>query len=483
MKKSIDFKNEDLYFIGTNGQYRFIKKLLSDKGFFMEAMPSLKATYFTDTALKKMVKEILKRWEETGDTTNFTDLEFMIKGCNEEEIPLLKAAYMKLKEEMDGQDIAAEKCMEFLKRQNALNTLSNGIESLKNSGYSVERMGRIIDQLQDVERCSATKDTSVADVLDDILNESPKVKVPTGIKELDEKMRGGLTKGCLGLLIAGTGVGKTTLASIMCCNAALMGYKVLHIFFEDPKTDIGKKYYAHLTGRYTYEFNNEADKEALKEEIWNSHPRAKEALKMNVRLLRMPNGTTSVDDVIGTVNRLITVQNWNPDMIFIDYIGCMETTSNEMLKMQNECQAYERMTKRLESFASDYNIAVWIAQQTNRNGMIATTANQRMGNIQGSFRVTQPCSAILYLDRSQNNIDGRNYANLYLDKCRGGEPTEWENIYLNNGTCKIDLSDTIRNDEDLEYDMNDEYNNQYNNNNNNNNNNRYGNFKGYTGVF
>jgi hypothetical protein len=128
----------------------------------------------------------------------------------------------------------------------------------------------------------------------------------------------------------------------------------------------------------------------------------------------------------------------------------METTSNETLKMQNECQTYERMTKRLESFASDYNIAIWIAQQTNRNGMIATTANQRMGNIQGSFRITQPCSAILYLDRSQENIQDRNKANLYLDKCRGGEPTAWEGIYLNNGTCDIDLSQPVNDPTDVD---------------------------------
>ena len=97
--------------------------------------------------------------------------------------------------------------------------------------------------------------------------------------------------------------------------------------------------------------------------------------------------------------------------------------------------------------------------------------------------MTQPASFILYLNRPRGTKD-YSTANLYLDKCRGCEPKSWEGIKLDNGTCQIDLSETIRNDEDLEYDMNNEYGNQYNNNNNNNNNNyRYGNFKGYTGVF
>lgn len=455
MKKE---ENKDLYFMGASGQYRFIKSILTSKELFMDALPSLKPVYFTDSALKKIVKEVKERYEKTGDVTNIADLEFILKGAKEEEIPLLKMAYKKLIEEnLDGQEIATEKCLEFIKREEALNALKNGIESLKNSGYSLERLGRIIEKLQDIERCNINGDVSPADLIDLVLNEDRTIKVPTGILELDMKMNGGLSKGALGLLIAGTGVGKTTLSSILCCNASLMNYKVLHIFFEDSQSDIGKKYYSHLTGRYTTEFNNEANKEVLKSEIWNSHPLTKKALKENVKLLRMPNGTTTVDDIISTINRFITVDNWMPDMIFIDYLGCMETTSNEVLKMQNECQAYERMAKRLESFASEYNIAVWIAQQTNRSGMIAETASQRMGNIQGSFRVTQPCSAILYLDRAQNNLKDKNYANLYLDKCRGGEPTEWENIYFNNGTCQIDLSDIIRNNENLEYNDGDFY--------------------------
>lgn len=441
----------DLYFIGTNGQYRFIKSLLTNKELFMEALPSLKPVYFTDSALKKIVKEVKQRYEERGEITNLQDLEYILKGSKEDEIPILKMAYDRLrKEEFEGQGIATEKCLEFIKRQEAINILQNGLESLKNSGYTIERVGRFIDKLQDIERNGCTDDVFAADIMDNILSETREIRVNTGIKELDEKMGGGLTKGTLGLLIAGTGVGKTTLSSIMCCNAALYGYKVLHIFFEDTKNDIGKKYYAHLTGRYTTEFNSDSDKSKLKEEIWNSHPNAKVALTENIKLLRMPNGTTSVDDIISTVNRMITIQNWCPEMIFIDYIGCMETTSNETLKMQNECQTYERMTKRLESFASDYNIAIWIAQQTNRNGMIATTANQRMGNIQGSFRITQPCSAILYLDRSQENIQDINKANLYLDKCRGGKPTAWEGIYLNNGTCDIDLSQPVNDPTDVD---------------------------------
>ena len=91
--------------------------------------------------------------------------------------------------------------------------------------------------------------------------------------------------------------------------------------------------------------------------------------------------------------------------------------------------------------AMEFNLAIWAEQQTNRDAFKADTANNRIGNVQGSFRITQPCSFILYLSRASDESGSYNRANLYLDKCRGCQPKSWENIYLNNGTCQINLSD------------------------------------------
>ena len=112
--------------------------------------------------------------------------------------------------------------------------------------------------------------------------------------------------------------------------------------------------------------------------------------------------------------------------------------------MTNEFQALERSMKRIESFAQEDDIAIWVAQQTNRDAFKEETSkNNRIGNVQGSFRITQPASFILYLNR---NSDEKNRANLYLDKCRGCEPKSWENIYLNNGNMEIDLSGCVENE-------------------------------------
>ena len=155
----------------------------------------------------------------------------------------------------------------------------------------------------------------------------------------------------------------------------------------------------------------------------------------------MRNGETTVEDIMTEVRKLKTLEDWVPDLIFIDYFSCLRTTSNETIRMQNEWQAMERCMKKIELFANSENIAILVAQQTNRNGMDEDTANKRMANIQGSYRITQPASIILYLDRTGCE---KNRANLYIDKARGCDvngKTDYENILLDNGTCQIDLSD------------------------------------------
>ena len=51
-------------------------------------------------------------------------------------------------------------------------------------------------------------------------------------------LNGGLEKSRVGLLVAKTGVGKTTLSTMFAVGAISYHYNVLHIVFEDTVDDI-----------------------------------------------------------------------------------------------------------------------------------------------------------------------------------------------------------------------------------------------------
>lgn len=87
------------------------------------------------------------------------------------------------------------------------------------------------------------------------MQEDYRKTIPTGARDLDKGLSGGLGRGELGVIIASMGVGKTSAttgfaayAATTCCEANnWKGYKVLHFFFEDEEVNIRRKYYGFVT--------------------------------------------------------------------------------------------------------------------------------------------------------------------------------------------------------------------------------------------
>lgn len=398
------------------------------------------------------------KYEESSQLLSYRDIQYLL--CSEltyvNDLDAAKESFNKLRslgsenEAIDGQVVATQEIGNWIKAQEAIRIFNLGRTYFKDKPFNLDILGHYIDELQHIGNRVETDDTTPADIMNRIFEENGEEKIPTGIKEVDIALNGGHIRGTLGLLIAGTGVGKSTLSTIMCCNVALKGYKVLQIFFEDRPEDIGRKYYAHLTGRYTNEFNSKAQKEALKQEIWDSDPQAKEALTKRIKLRAMDNGSTTVEHIKAYVRHLIECENWRPDMIFIDYLSCLVGGSNKSYVNENEWAMFERMSKKLAAFAKEINAAIWIAQQTNRTGEGETDFETRgLSCIQGSYRIGQPCTTVLYLKKRKSDMKN-NRASLCLEKARDGELKDWIDIYMNNGNCTIDLSDKLINDDDLE---------------------------------
>jgi KaiC/GvpD/RAD55 family RecA-like ATPase len=69
-----------------------------------------------------------------------------------------------------------------------------------------------------------------------------------GIPGIDKLLKGGLAKGEIGVILAPTGVGKTTILTKIANTAFNLGYNVLQIFFEDNPKIIQRKHFTLWTG-------------------------------------------------------------------------------------------------------------------------------------------------------------------------------------------------------------------------------------------
>ena len=430
---------------GKEFEYTVVKSLIENEEFFNDVIGKLDPKIFTTVPLQKIVQEILDYHKNNEKIPSYKKLEWQIKENTKDQLEYdeLRECFTNIKNSDDENVKDASKiATELIKRLECDRILTNAKKSINdNVGFTDEKLLRIVDQLQDVSsKYVNAKPFDMVSFLESDYNGVDDIKIPTGIEELDACMNGGLTKGTLGLLIAGSGFGKTTMTSILACNALGFGFKVLHIFFEDTQEEIACKYYAHLTGKYTTELSQKEVRREVSKQIFDLIPKEK---WNNLKLVPMENGETTIEDIKKLVHRLEVLNDFVPDVIIIDYFSCLRTTSNETLRAQNSWEMENRTIRKIENFAKKSNIAIWVAEQTNRGGARANTATDKNANVQGSFQKTQPASAILYLDRVGCE---QNYANLSLTKMRGGTLKEWDNIYLHNGTVQIDLSDVIGTD-------------------------------------
>lgn len=435
----------DLGYLGEDAQYQIIKALVEDDDFFRRMYSILNQNAFTNQTLRQIAGILKDTWKESGKHVTYKQLELLLveKAKDEIDVETARATISHLQSEdmLDGLDLVKQISFRFFAQQETLKVLQKAIEGLSKDGFvEGKTITKTMEGLAAIGKSSLSdeeKNITPIDLFDEIMSKSEEERVKTGIAELDTAMNGGLPKKNVGLLIAKTGAGKTSLGTIFCAGAAKAGYKVVQIFFEESIEDIGAKHFAFHTGKYTKEFNNKADKVA----IWNQIKQDQEvydAMKRNLILKRMNNGSTTIEEIRDYLKHLIAI-GFKPDMVFIDYFSCIQTSSDRRVMYGNEIKAGEMAMKKIEQMAYDLDMAIWVAEQTNRMALKKVSDFERMGNIQGNYRITQPASFILNLERAEDRAD-YNSANLYMDKCRGCEPRQWKGIILNNGNLQIDMS-------------------------------------------
>lgn len=448
-KKKEELVNKNsLNYYGTQFEYKFIKSLIENPEDFNEISSYLHPSDVSDPGLQEMVRQMLAFNDKKGRPATWRELEYLIKDKvdTEEKLHQVKDAYAQTKDiDCDALDDVSEIGIKFLKKQEMRRILLSAADKIEKNGYTPETLGDTIDNLRTVERKTKALYTTPYTLYDLVMSETIDKRITTGIPQLDEKMNGGLPKGTLGLLIAGTGVGKTTMMTHMATMITASGCKVLYLYFEDKDTDMIRKSYSVITGVQTKDFtnNNEEAKRAL-QMACKEHPNFARVCSKenNLRFLRLANGETTIEEIKSIVRTLEHRDGWKPDVIFLDYLSCIQSSSDKRLAIDKEFQTLDRAMKKLDAFVQEEDFAIWVAQQTNRSGAKEDTKSDRTANVQGSYRITQTASVILYLEKLRDSTD-YNRANIYLDKCRGGELGEWRDVYFNNGTCQIDLGETM----------------------------------------
>ena len=243
-------KEKNFGYLGNTFQLQLLNNIIIYKDFASSIVDVIEAKYFDNQYFKlimQMTKEYYHKYEHTP---SFSTLEQITK--SEVSSPMAQKMVLDMINQVketpeDGYMYVQEKSLKFCKQQELQKVMGKAQKIIDKGDFEsydhLEEMVRGALQVGEV-------DTGTADVffnLDEVLDDDFRHPIPMGISGIDNLLKGGLAKGEIGVILAPTGVGKTTVLSKICNNAFNLGYNVLQVFFEDNPKIIQRKHFTMWT--------------------------------------------------------------------------------------------------------------------------------------------------------------------------------------------------------------------------------------------
>ena len=238
-------------YLGNTFQIQLLNNIILYKDFATSIVDVLDPKYFDNQYFRLIMQMIREYYIKYEHAPTYNTLEQMTK--SEISSPMAQKMVMDMLEQVkespiDGSDYVQEKSLKFCKQQELQKVMSKAQKIIDKGDFEsydhLEEMVREALQVGEVE--IGTSD--VFSNLDEVLDDDYRHPIPMGIQGIDNLLKGGLAKGEIGVILAPTGVGKTTILTKLANNAFNLGYSVLQIFFEDNPKIIQRKHFTMWTG-------------------------------------------------------------------------------------------------------------------------------------------------------------------------------------------------------------------------------------------
>jgi replicative DNA helicase len=271
---------------------------------------------------------------------------------------------------------------------------------------------------------------SVFSNLDDVLNEDYRHPIPMGIPGIDRLLKGGLAKGEIGVVLAPTGVGKSTLLTKIANHAFNLGYNVLQIFFEDNPKIIQRK---HIT---LWTKIHPDDLSLKKDEVMIKVQEIKEKMPNELILKKLPSDTVTMMQIKNQIRKMISEGN-KIDMVLLDYIDCVVPDKN----LGDEWKSEGSVMRGFESMCHELDLVGWTATQGNRSSISSdVVTTDQMG---GSIKKAQVGHVIISVAKSLQQKEMK-LATIAITKSRiGDDGVVFENCKFDNGMLEIDTESSV----------------------------------------
>ena len=344
-------------YLGNTFQIQLLNNIVTYKDFANSIIEVIDPHYFDNQYFRIICQMIREYYTKYEHTPTFNTLEQLTK--SEISSPMAQKSILDTLEQVknvadEGSIFVQEKALKFCKQQELQKVMVKTQSIIDKGDFEsydkLEEMVRGALQVGEVDKGTA----DVFFNLDEVLNEDYRHPIPIGVPGIDNLLKGGLAKGEIGVILAPTGVGKSTFTTKIANHAFNLGYNVLQIFFEDNPKIIQRKHITLWTGIHPDDLTEN------RVEVMEKVKQIQESRKNKLIMKKLSSDTVTMNQIKNQVRKMIA-EGTKIDMIILDYIDCVVPDKN----LGDEWKSEGSVMRGFEAMCHELDIAGWTATQGN----------------------------------------------------------------------------------------------------------------------
>ena len=420
-------------YLGNTFQIQLINQLILNKDFARAIVDVLDSKYFDNQYFKiitQMIKEYYIKYESVPTFETLDQLTRSEISSDSARKIVLDTLIQIRDVSFEGHQFVIEKALKFCKQQELQKVMTKAQKIIDKGDFeSYDQLEEMVNKALQVGEIEEGEH-DVFTNLDQVLDEDYRHPIPMGIIGIDNLLKGGLAKGELGVILAPTGVGKTTVLTKICNHAFNLGYNVLQIFFEDNPKIIQRKHFTLWTGIAPDELS--FHKDVVMEKVRD----IKENTTNKLILKKYASDTLTMNQIKNQIRKMIA-EGTKIDMISLDYIDCVVPDKN----LGDEWKSEGSVMRGFEAMCHELDVAGWTATQGNRSSISSdVVTTDQMG---GSIKKAQVGHVIITVAKSLQQKEMK-LATIAITKSRiGRDGIVFENCKFDNELMEIDTESSV----------------------------------------
>jgi len=399
---------------GDQFQSKVIYHIVTDKLFALQVLEILEPEFFSNDSFVEISRQIIDWNEKYGTIPSFDNLNTIVKTKYEDDIErdyllqLIEAIQKGIN--VTDKRFVIDETVQFCKQQAMKNAILKSVDLLKREQYN--DIYTIVQQAMSAGQAKDIGHSFVESIMARTVAERHPIK--TGFDMWDNNyFAGGLSAGELGIILGGTGAGKSFMLAQLAYAAFMQGKTSVFYSFELSEIPIGLRLDSKFTGIPLTKLLLDIDgkhRDRAKQAILTQQ--SKFESKPNIIIKEYPTKTASMSTLKNHLQHL-QAKNIKPDLIIVDYADLMKPTT----RYKDKRFELESIVENLRGWAGEEKIPIWTASQTNRDGL--DTSVVTLKTISESLAKAMVADLIISIGRSPQLMEqGR--ACYYIAKSRLG---------------------------------------------------------------